>query len=108
MEFIRFFLILLVPGLVGSYAFSIASSLKTRCCICIALILDLFTFTTMITGLYYLKGVRTIEALLFEFNCLSFCRKYILLSLAIVIFFGVLFGLIRRIFFWIRHCGPLC
>ena len=102
MEFIRFFLVLLVPGLIGALAFSIAARFRTEIKIATALILDLLTFTTMITGLYYFKDVHTMEDLLYEFTCLSFTRKYILLSTAINVVYGVIFGIIRRFLFWLR------
>lgn len=103
LQLFQFFLALIVPGLLGALFFSIFARLTTEIDWRVALILDLFTFLTMITGLYYLKDVVTIEALLVEFNCLSFTRKYILLSTAINIFYGIISGLLRRIFFWIRR-----
>lgn len=106
MDLYIFFLILIVPGLIGALAYSIAECLKTKCDICVALILDLLTFTTMITGLFIFKHVYTFQDLLVEFNCLHFTRIYIFLSTFICIFYGVLFGLIRRCFFWIRHSKP--
>lgn len=97
------FLALIVPGLIGALFFSIFARLTTEIDWRVALILDLFTFTTMITGLYYLQDITTMEKLLTQFNCLSFTRKYILLSTAINIFYGIVFGLLRRVFFWIRR-----
>jgi|GEM_PF-825847 len=136
MEFIRFFLVLIVPGFIGALLYGIISCCKKEyckkesgkdehckdehgkdehgkqeCCkedcyneICckdiinipIALIFDLFIFIINITGLYYLKGVTTMEALKFEFTCLSFTRKYALLSILIAIILGILFGLIKK------------
>lgn len=103
MEFIQFFLIFIVPGLIGALAYSIAESLKTKVNVFVALILDLVTYTTMITGLYFCKHIFTCQELILEFCCLSFTRNYILLSVLISIFYGVVFGLLRRCFFWIRH-----
>lgn len=103
LQFFQLFFTLVVPGLLGALFFSIFARLTTEIDWRVALILDLFTFLTMITGLYYLKGVHTIDDLLFEFTCLSFTRKYILLSTAINIFYGIISGIIRRIFFWIRR-----
>ncbi len=102
-EFFRHFLVLLVPGVIGALTYSIVSSLRTRVNLSVALILDLLTFTAMITGLYFFKAVVTVDLLLNEFTCLSFTRNYILLSIIISIFFGVLFGILRRIFFWLRR-----
>jgi hypothetical protein len=103
MELIRFALILLVPGLIGALAFSISSRLRMEINILVALILDLLTFTAMITGLYFFKDVTTMEMLMFQFTCLSFTRRYILLSILINILLGAGIGLLRRLFFWIRR-----
>lgn len=103
MELIRFFLVLLVPGLIGALAFSIAARFRTEMNLIVALLMDLLTFTVMITGLYFLKDVTTMEMLLFEFTCLSFTRRYILLSILINILLGTGIGLLRRLFFWIRR-----
>jgi hypothetical protein len=102
-QFFQFFLVLIVPGLIGAIAYSIAHSLRTQANIVVALILDLVTFTTMIAGLYWFKHVFTVGDLLAEFDCLSFTRNYICLSTLICVAYGVLFGLLRRCFFWIRH-----
>ncbi len=103
MELIRFFLILIVPGMVGALAFSIAARFRTEINIYVALIIDLAVFTIMITGLFLFHGVLTIADLIIEFNCLSFTRNYILLSTLIAILLGVAAGLVRRLFFWIRR-----
>lgn len=102
MEFFRFFLILIVPGIIGALAYSIARHLKTDINPYVVLVLDLLVFTTMITGLYFFKHVYTIKDLCIEFGCLSFTRNYILLSIWINICYGVIFGLLRKCFFWIR------
>lgn len=101
--FFDFFLVLIVPGFIGALAYSIAARLKTSLRWCVALVFALLTFTTMITGLYCFKDVKTVTALLAEFECLSFTRNYILLSIWINIVYGVLFGLLRRAFFWLRR-----
>ncbi|MGF7144317.1 hypothetical protein HNQ56_002748 [Anaerotaenia torta] len=103
MDFIRFFLIWLVPGLFGAVAFSIIARCRTRIDPYVALMIDLLTFTTMITGLFLFKGILTITALIAEFECLSFTRRYILLSILVSILWGLLLGLLRRLFFWIRR-----
>lgn len=102
-QLFQFFLVLIVPGLIGALFFSIFARLTTEIDWRVALILDLFTFTTMIIGLYLFKGIGTVESLLVYFNCLSFTRKYILLSILINIIYGIIFGLLRRVFFWIRR-----
>lgn len=102
-DLFRYFLVLIVPGIIGALAFSIAARLRTEINIYVALIIDLITFIIMITGLYYFKDVTTVSILLFEFTCLSFTRKFALLSTLIAIIVGVIGGLIRRLFFWIRR-----
>lgn len=96
-----YFLVLLAPGLIGAFFYSIAARWTTEILPPVVLILDLVTFTTMITGLYFLHDVLTVPDLIFEFTCLSFIRKYILLSTGINIFYGVVFGIIRRLLFFI-------
>lgn len=102
-QLFQFFLVLIVPGLIGALFFSIFARLTTEIDWRVALILNLFTFTTMITGLYFLQDIVSVESLLVHFNCLSFTRNYILLSILINIFYGIVFGLLRRVFFWIRR-----
>ena len=102
-QLFQFFLVLIVPGLIGALFFSIFARLTTEIDWKVAFIIDLFTFTTMITGLYYLQDIVTVDRLLIQFNCLSFTRKYILLGTLISIFYGIIFGLLRRVFFWIRR-----
>ncbi|NLL73919.1 MAG: hypothetical protein GX237_10375 [Clostridiales bacterium] len=102
-QLFQFFLALIVPGLIGALFFSIFARLTTEIDWRVAFILDLFTFTTMITGLYYLQDIVSVEQILVQFNCLSFTRKYILLSILINIVYGIVFGLLRRAFFWIRR-----
>ncbi len=103
MELFIFFLILFVPGLIGAIAYSVAESFKSKCNICMALILDLLTFTTMIIGLCFFKHIDTVNCIINKFNGLSFIRTYILISIWINILYGVILGLLRRCFFWIRH-----
>jgi len=102
-DLFRYFLILLVPGIIGALAFSIVARFKTEVSIIVALIIDLLTFIIMITGLYFLHGVTTVAILLFEFTCLSFTRNYALLSILIAILLGIGLGFVRRLFFWIRR-----
>jgi hypothetical protein len=103
LQLFQMFLALIVPGFIGALIYSIFARLTTEINTYVALILDLFTFVIMITGLYYFKGVTNITALLAQFECLSFTRKYILLSLLIQVLLGAASGLLRRLFFWIRR-----
>jgi hypothetical protein len=102
-EFFRYFLILIVPGLIGALAYSITYRLRTEINIYVALILDFLTFLIMLTGLYFCKDVFTVSDLLIEFTCLHFTIIYGLISMWVAIILGVIFGFIRRLFFWIRR-----
>ena len=103
LQFFQFVLVLMIPGLLGALAYSIAARFTTEIPLSVAMILNLLTFTIMITGLYFLKEVVSITELITEFGCLNFTRNYILLSTLINIALGVLGGLLRRLFFWIRR-----
>lgn len=103
LELYQLFFAFIVPGLIGALFFSIFARCTTEIDWKVALILDLLTFTTMIIGLYYFRGDHVLADLYTEFNCLSFTKTYILLSTAITIFYGIVFGLLRRVFFWIRR-----
>ena len=102
LELFQYFLILIVPGLIGALFFSIAAHFRTQIQWTTAFIISFLTFLTIITGLYFLHDVHTVAYLQVEFNCLSFSRNYMLLSTGISIFYGIVFGLLRRIFFFIR------
>ncbi len=106
MEFLdlfRYFLILIVPGLIGALVYSIVACFRTEISLAVALILDFLTFVIMIIGLFFWHGVTTMEYLIYEFTCLSFTRNYALLSLLITIVLAVIGGILRRVFFWIRR-----
>jgi len=96
MDFIRFFLILIVPGIIATTVFSLVSCCKEHCNICNALIFDLLIFIINITGLYYCKCICTMTKLIWYFDCLSFTRKYALLSILIGIILGAIFGCIYK------------
>lgn len=102
-DLFRYFLILIVPGFIGALAFSICARFKTEINVKVALIIDLLVFIIMITGLYYFKGITTCTMLIFEFCCLSFTKKFALLSILIAIIIGCIGGCIRKLFFWIRR-----
>lgn len=102
-DLFRYFLILIVPGFIGALAFSLAARCRTEISIRVALIIDLLTFIVMITRLYFFLGIVTVAQLLTEFNSILFTINYALLSIAFAIIIGTIIGLIRRLFFWIRH-----
>jgi hypothetical protein len=97
-EFFRFFLVLLVPGIIGATVFSLAARGRIEINLIVALILDLLTFITMLIGLYYGKQVYNTDSLQHEFTCLHFTSIYTLMTIGINIFYGVVIGFFRRLF----------
>lgn len=96
MEFLIMLLLLIVPGYIAALIFQLIS----QCNISIilkGLIFDLFIFIINIFGLYYFKGIHTVEKLAWYFNCLHFTMKYALLSILVAIILGLIGGLIGRI-----------
>lgn len=104
MDFIRFFLILLVPGLIAATVYNCFNPCKVKHLISTTLIFDLLIFLINITGLYYFKGICTFTQLTYYFDCLSFTRKYALLSILIGIILAIIFGLIYKCWFAWRKC----
>jgi hypothetical protein len=102
-DLFRYFLVLIVPGLIGALAFSITTRFRTEISIAVTLILDLLTFIIMITGLRFFYGVTKVTKLLDEFTCLCFIRNYALLSILIAVVLGVVIGLLRKLFFKIKR-----
>lgn len=96
MDFIRFFLILLVPGLIAAKVYGMIGCVRGEPRITTALVFDLFIFLINITGLYFFKGIYTMSALLVSFDCLSFTRRYGLLSIFIGILLGIISGILYR------------
>ncbi|MBH1939424.1 hypothetical protein I5677_00790 [Mobilitalea sibirica] len=103
MEFIIFFLVFIVPGLIAVLAYNIVAQLRVEVCFTGGLIFDLLIFIIMITGLYFFRDITQVPMLLEQFICLSFTRNYALLSILIGIILGVGFGFLKRLFFWIRN-----
>ena len=106
MDFIdlfRFFLILIVPGIISAIIFGFIACLRREPTVATTLIFDLWTFIIMITGLYFFKGIVNMTSLIASFNCLSFTRRYALLSIFIGIFLAVTSGLIYRLIFRCRR-----
>lgn len=95
MEFLIMFLLLIVPGFIAALIFQLISQCKVSV-ILKGLIFDLLIFVINIFGLYYFKGIHTVEKLAWYFNCLHFTMKYALLSILIAIILGILCGLIGR------------
>jgi|LSQX01.1.fsa_nt_gb hypothetical protein len=93
-----YLLLLVVPGFIAEKIFSFICFCNNSNKLITALIFDLIIFIINITGLYYLKGLHTFEALEPYFNCLSFTRKYALLSILVGIILAVISGIICRIF----------
>lgn len=97
MDFIRFFLILIVPGIIAARAFGIIGCVREEPRLSTALIFDLLIFIINITGLYFFKGIYTMTSLIASFDCLSFTRRYALLSILIGLILAGIFGLFARI-----------
>ncbi len=103
MDFIRFFLIMLVPGLIAAKVYGKIGCVEGEPRIITALIFDLFIFLINITGLYFFKGIYTMTALITSLNCLSFTRRYGILSIFVGIFLAIISGTIYRVF----HIFPI-
>lgn len=100
MDFIALFLLLIVPGFIAALVSNIIYPTSINV-IFSGLIFDLLIFILMITGLYYFKGIATLTELSVYLDCMSFSRKYALLSTAIGILLGLIFGFVAKLFFWI-------
>lgn len=98
MDFIRFFLIMLVPGIISSFVFYNVARIRRWPDINSTLIFDLLIFIVNITGLFFFKGIHTMTMLIASFDCLSFTRRYALLSILVGIILAVIFGIIARAF----------
>ena len=103
MAFIVFFLLLIVPGIFADRIYQIVSRRKEESNIFTALIFSLIIYIINITGLFLFHGIYTFTVLIAAFDCLQFMRNYALLSLLVASILGVIFGFIRRWFFWIRR-----
>lgn len=99
MDFIRFFLILIVPGIIAARVYNCIIPCKEKSIISTTLIFDLLIFLINITGLYFFKGICTFTELAYYFDCLSFTRKYALLSILIGIILAFIFGLVNKCWF---------
>lgn len=113
MEFIIYFLTLIVPGLIAAKVYECFLRCKNTNLIANTLIFSLLIFLINITGLYCIKDIYTVKALIASFDCLSFLRHYILLSILIGILLALLFGLIKKCYRKIRchhnkPMGPSC
>ncbi len=96
-DLFRYFLILIVPGIVAAVIYGFIANRREEPRITTALIFDLFIFIINITGLYFFKGIVTVTLLLASFDCLSFTRRYALLSLLVGSILASIAGLIRRL-----------
>ena len=99
---IVYILLLLVPGLISELYYNWLSRVRQRTIVATALIFDLIIFIIMMIGLFFFNDILTVEDLYEHFLCLSFIIKYGLLSILIATIFGILFGILARIF-WIRN-----
>lgn len=99
MEIIRFILVLLGPGIIAATIYGFIVHLKDEPKLTTSIIFSLLIYIIMITGLYYFKGIYTSSCLLESFDCLSFTRKYALLSILIGLILATIFGFIRKILY---------
>lgn len=98
MDFIIFFLILLVPGIIAAKVYAKVGCIQREPRISTVLIFDLLIFLINITGLYFFKCICTMSALLCSFDCLSFTRRYAILSILIGILLAIIGGAIHKAF----------
>ncbi len=107
MDFLRYFLIMLVPGIISAYIYySILRCRERRTFVYTALVFDLFIFMINIFGLYYFKGIYTMTSLIDSMNCLSFTRRYAELSIGIGIALAIISGVFTRLIYFGRR--PNC
>ena len=107
MDFIRYFLVMLVPGIISAYIYyGILRCRERRTFGYTALVFDLFIFMIMIFGLYYFKGIYTMSSLIEDMNCLSFTRRYAEISILIGIVLAVVSGFLTRLIFFCHR--PNC
>lgn len=97
MDFIRFFLILIVPGIIAARAFGFIGRIREEPRMYTALMFDLLIFIINIAGLYFFKGIYTMTSLLASFDCLSFTRRYALISIGVGLILAVILGMVARI-----------
>lgn len=92
-------MILLIPGLIGAFAFEFA------CCkqikygyrfISAALIIDLLALVINLFWLRFLKLIFKFADLQAYFNCLSFTTKYAILNIILCCIIGLTLGLICK------------
>ncbi|NLL05946.1 MAG: hypothetical protein GX270_09200 [Clostridiaceae bacterium] len=99
---IIYFFMLIVPGLISEWYYNWLSRVRQRTIVATALIFNLFIFLTNLIVLRVFNDVYTVENLREHFLCLSFTPKYGILSIIVATIFGILFGILARIF-WIRN-----
>lgn len=102
-ELFHLFLLLIIPGFLGAAAYNIAAYWKTGIPVSVALVIDLLTYFTMITALFFIKDILTLQDLMVYFDCLHFSIIYTIIVILLSIAYGIVIGLLRRLFFWIRR-----
>lgn len=102
-ELFHLFLLLIVPGFLGALAYNIIAYWKTGVPITVALVIDIFTYLTMIIALFFIKDILTLSELMVYFDCLHFSMIYLPIVILLSIGYGIVFGLLRKLFFWIRR-----
>jgi len=102
-ELFHLFLLLIIPGFLGAAAYNLAAYWKTGIPVSVAMVIDLLVYFTMITALFFIKDILTLQDLMVYFDCLHFSIIYTLIATLLSIAYGVGIGLLRRLFFWIRR-----
>ncbi|MBB5194111.1 hypothetical protein [Anaerocolumna cellulosilytica] len=103
MEFIVFFLLLIVPGIFADRIYNIVSRWRETSNAYTSLIFALIIYIINIFWLFVFKGILTFTALIAAFDCLQFQRRYAIFSLILAAILGTVVGFIRKFFFWIRR-----
>lgn len=104
MDILVFALLLFVPGIIAAKVYSFITNCNRDFNMLNSLAYDLIIHIINIIGLYYFRGMETVQELMTSLDCLSFSRKYALLSILIGLILAVITGLIRRFVFWWRRC----
>lgn len=98
MDFIRLFLILIVPGIISTCIYSFIARLGHEPRMNTSLIFSALIFIINITGLYLFTSIRTMSLLLLAIDGLRFSIKYFILSNAVGSVLAIILGLMRKIY----------
>lgn len=102
MDLIRMFLLMIAPGIIGLYFYSILSRRRARYPFLFVLAISFLTYLVMITGLYFFKDIYTTSSLITSLDCLSFSRRYGIISTLVSIVISSIFALFARVIPFLR------